>query len=79
MLKATGQPIDTTSAAGKAFLVMLGVFADFETSLRRERQVEGIKAAKAPGHLQRLQRAAVVDQAGGALTGKLLGAPVGAT
>jgi DNA invertase Pin-like site-specific DNA recombinase len=27
-LKATEQPIDTGSAAGKAFLDMLGVFAD---------------------------------------------------
>ena len=36
-LKATDQPIDTSSAAGKAFLDMLGVFAEFETNLRRER------------------------------------------
>jgi DNA invertase Pin-like site-specific DNA recombinase len=36
-LKATEQPIDTASAAGKAFLDMLGVFAEFETNLRRER------------------------------------------
>jgi len=48
-LKATEQPIDTRSAAGKAFLDMLGVFAEFETNLRRERQREGIAAAKARG------------------------------
>jgi DNA invertase Pin-like site-specific DNA recombinase len=48
-LKATEQPIDTSSAAGKAFLDMLGVFAEFETNLRRERQMEGIAAAKAKG------------------------------
>lgn len=48
-LKATEQPIDTGSAAGKAFLDMLGVFAEFETNLRRERQLEGIAAAKAKG------------------------------
>ena len=48
-LKATDQPIDTGSAAGKAFLDMLGVFAEFETSLRRERQLEGIRAAKTRG------------------------------
>lgn len=48
-LKATEQPIDTSSAAGKAFLDMLGVFAEFETNLRRERQLEGIEAAKARG------------------------------
>ena len=43
------QPVDTTSAAGKAFLSMLGVFAEFETSLRKERQLEGIAKAKAKG------------------------------
>jgi DNA invertase Pin-like site-specific DNA recombinase len=48
-LKATEQPIDTSTAAGKAFLDMLGVFAEFETNLRRERQMEGINAAKERG------------------------------
>ena len=28
---------------------MLGVFAEYETNLRRERQMEGIAAAKAKG------------------------------
>lgn len=48
-LKATEQPIDTSTAAGKAFLDMLGVFAEFETNLRRERQLEGVAKAKAEG------------------------------
>ncbi|MDX2275048.1 MAG: recombinase family protein [Hyphomonadaceae bacterium] len=48
-LQATEQPIDTSTAAGKAFLQMLGVFAEFETNLRRERQMEGIAEAKARG------------------------------
>lgn len=48
-LRATEQPVDTTTAAGKAFLDMLGVFAEFETNLRRERQAEGIAAAQARG------------------------------
>lgn len=48
-LKATDQPIDTGTAAGKCFLDMLGVFAEFETNLRRERQMEGIAKAKAMG------------------------------
>src|SRR5262245_26703951 len=48
-LKATEQPIDTSRAAGKGFLDMLGVFAEFETNLRRERQLEGIADAKARG------------------------------
>ena len=48
-LRATEQPIDTSSPAGKAFFQMLGVFAEFETNLRKERQLEGIAAAKAKG------------------------------
>lgn len=48
-LRATEQPIDTSTPAGTAFLQMLGVFAQFETALRRERQMEGIAKAKAQG------------------------------
>ena len=48
-LKAIEQPIDTSTAAGKCFLDMLGVFAEFETNLRRERQLEGVASAKARG------------------------------
>jgi DNA invertase Pin-like site-specific DNA recombinase len=48
-LRATEQPIDTTTAAGKCFLDMLGVFAEFETNLRKERQMEGIAKAKDRG------------------------------
>ena len=48
-LKATEQPIDTGTAAGKCFLDMLGVFAESGTNLRRERQLEGIAQAKAKG------------------------------
>ncbi|GAN54837.1 recombinase family protein [Tanticharoenia sakaeratensis] len=48
-LRCTEQPVDTSTAAGKAFLDMLGVFAEFETNLRRERQLEGIAAAKVKG------------------------------
>jgi DNA invertase Pin-like site-specific DNA recombinase len=48
-LKATEQPIDTGTAAGQTFLDMLGVFAAFETNLRRERQLEGIAKAKSAG------------------------------
>jgi DNA invertase Pin-like site-specific DNA recombinase len=49
ILRATEQPIDTSTAAGKAFLDMLGVFAEFETNLRRERQLVGIAQAKIRG------------------------------
>ena len=48
-LAATEQPVDTSTATGKTFFDMLGVFAEFETNLRRERQAEGIKAAKRKG------------------------------
>lgn len=48
-LQALEQPVETTTAAGKAFLDMLGVFADFETNLRKERQLEGIAKAKTKG------------------------------
>lgn len=48
-LQCTEQPVDTTTAAGKCFLDMLGVFAEFETNLRKERQAEGIANAKAKG------------------------------
>jgi len=48
-LRATKQPVNTGTAAGKAFLDILGVFAEFETNLRRERQLEGVEAAKARG------------------------------
>src|SRR5215475_2514314 len=61
-LRATEQPIDTQSAAGKAFLDMLGVFAEFETNLRRERQLEGIAAAKARGAYRGRKRS--IDETG---------------
>jgi len=48
-LACTEQPVDTSTAAGKCFLDMLSVFAEFETSLRRERQLEGIAKAKSKG------------------------------
>ena len=48
-LKAIEQPIDTSTPAGRAFLQMLGVFAEFETAIRKERQMEGIAKAKAEG------------------------------
>lgn len=39
----------TSAAAGKAFLDLLGLFAEFETNLRRERQLDGIALAKTAG------------------------------
>ena len=46
---ATEQSINTKTPEGKCFLDMLGVFAEFETRLRHERQMEGIKKAKEKG------------------------------
>ena len=48
-LLVTEQKVDTSTATGKCFFDMLGVFAEFETNLRRERQMEGIAKAKAKG------------------------------
>lgn len=48
-LLAIEQPISTDSASGKAFLDMLAVFAEFELNIRKERQLEGISAAKSAG------------------------------
>jgi len=48
-LRVIEQPVDTTTASGRAFLGMLSVFSEFETNLRRERQLEGIAKAKARG------------------------------
>lgn len=56
-LKCIEQPVDTTTASGRAFLQMLGVFAEFETNLRKERQTEGIAKAKKKG----VYRGSLVD------------------
>ena len=48
-LSATEQPISTKDATSKCFLDMLGVFAELETNLRKERQNEGILRAKQKG------------------------------
>ena len=48
-LEILDQQIDTRTASGKAFVQMLGVFAEFETNLRKERQQVGIELAKKKG------------------------------
>ncbi|WP_286238947.1 recombinase family protein [Neptuniibacter halophilus] len=58
-LEILDQKIDTSTASGKAFLQMLGVFAEFETNLRKERQMAGIAKAKAEGKYRGKQ--AVID------------------
>jgi DNA invertase Pin-like site-specific DNA recombinase len=48
-LRATEQPIDTSTAAGRCFLDALGYLLSSKTNLRRERQLEGIAKVKAAG------------------------------
>ena len=52
------QGIDTTTPAGKAMFQMMGVFAEFERSMIRERVMAGLARAKAEG--TRLGRPATV-------------------
>ena len=61
-ISATEQPIDTKTSAGKCFLDMLGVFGEFETNLRKERQMEGIKKAKEKGLYKGRKKSIDVDQ-----------------
>ncbi|WP_176056012.1 recombinase family protein [Brucella intermedia] len=48
-LRVLDQSIDTSNPAGRAMLQMLGVFAEFETAIRAERQADGIAKARAKG------------------------------
>lgn len=45
-LKVLEQDINTTTPGGRLFFTMLGAIAAFETEIRKERQREGIEAAK---------------------------------
>ncbi len=48
-VKATEQSFDTGDIYGEMTMNLLAVFADFETKLRKERQMEGIERAKERG------------------------------
>jgi DNA invertase Pin-like site-specific DNA recombinase len=48
-LKVTEQNLDTSTSTGKLLFGLLGLIAEFETSLRKERQLEGIEKAKKIG------------------------------
>jgi len=61
-LRCIEQPVDTGSAAGRAFVGMLAVFAEFETGLRRERQIEGIARAKREGKYKGRRRLSVDEE-----------------
>jgi len=64
-LEILDQQINTSSASGRAFLQMLGVFAEFENNLRKERQLAGITKAKAAGKFRgsekRIDRHAIAE------------------
>jgi DNA invertase Pin-like site-specific DNA recombinase len=49
VLDLAGQQLDTTTASGKFMLTMLAAVAEMELTLRKERQVVGIKKAKEAG------------------------------
>ncbi|RKE86257.1 recombinase family protein [Rhizobium sp. AG855] len=48
-LVVTEQHIDTSTPTGRLMFTMLGAIAEFETDLRKERQLEGIAKAKEEG------------------------------
>ena len=51
-LIVTEHSIDTTTPTGRLMFNMLASIAEFETDLRRERQMEGIAKARAEGKYQ---------------------------
>jgi DNA invertase Pin-like site-specific DNA recombinase len=48
-LHVLDQNLDTTTSSGRLLFNMLGVIAEFENDLRKERQLEGIKKAQDKG------------------------------
>jgi DNA invertase Pin-like site-specific DNA recombinase len=62
-LRATEQAgIEVGTPAGDAFAAVLSPFAQFETAIRRERQLEGIAIAKAEGRYKGRPVAVDVDR-----------------
>jgi DNA invertase Pin-like site-specific DNA recombinase len=56
-LQVLDQHIDTSDATGRLLFHMLGAIAQFETELRAERQMDGIRKARERGvHLGRTKR-----------------------
>ncbi|MGZ8216141.1 recombinase family protein [Methylomagnum sp.] len=48
-LRVIDQAIDTTTPTGRLMFNMLSAIAEFETEIRKERQLDGIEAAKEKG------------------------------
>ena len=51
-LRVIEQNVDTSTSAGRAFFGMLATFAQFETDVRRDRQMDGIARVKADPKLR---------------------------
>jgi DNA invertase Pin-like site-specific DNA recombinase len=60
-LKATEQPFDTGNIYGELTVNLLGCFAQFETTIRKERQLEGIAKAKEAGVYKGRKRSVDID------------------
>jgi DNA invertase Pin-like site-specific DNA recombinase len=60
-LKATEQPFDTGNIYGELTVNLLGCFAQFETAIRKERQLEGIAKAKQAGVYKGRKRSVDID------------------
>jgi DNA invertase Pin-like site-specific DNA recombinase len=81
------QAVDTTTPAGKALFQMMGVFAEFERAMIRERVVAGLARAKANGvrlgrpklttEMEERVRAQLAKGTGIIKTGRLLGVGTG--
>jgi DNA invertase Pin-like site-specific DNA recombinase len=52
-LRVLEQNVDTSTSAGRAFFGMLATFAQFETDVRKERQMEGIARVKSDPALRK--------------------------
>lgn len=61
-LRCLTQPIDTTTPVGKLMTTIIGAVAEFENSLRRERQMEGIALAKKKGVYKARSKARLIAQ-----------------
>jgi DNA invertase Pin-like site-specific DNA recombinase len=60
-LRATEQPFNTGDIYGELTVNLLGCFAQFETAIRKERQLEGIAKAKAEGKYKGRKRSVDID------------------
>jgi DNA invertase Pin-like site-specific DNA recombinase len=69
------QGVDTTTSGGKALFQMMGVFAEFERSMIRERVMSGLERAKAQG--KTLGRRPIDSKKEAAIRADLLAAKAG--